>query len=192
MKTRQKILTAATTVFYNKGFHAARMDEIAAKAGVAKGSLYYNFPSKSRLFAATVIEGMENIQSHITQDLNSELPFIDHFHLLVEKLITLYLKHRELTNIAFNELSNGIDQQVLEDIRQVRNSFISFVSDILKKGQGLGYLKALDVRLSARILVGIVDTVCTHDVDAIQPSEIRKIVDTVFTILSTGLLNPEK
>ncbi len=191
MKSRQKILAAATTQFYEKGFHAAKMDAIAQKAGVAKGTLYYNFPSKSSLFAATVIEGMEDIQSRITADLDSDLPFIDHFHLLVEKLITLYLKHRELTNIAFNELSSGIDRQVLEEIRKVRGHFVSFISDMLKKGQALGYLKQLDDELSARILVGIVDTVCSSDLDARHQADPKKMVDTVFSILSTGLLNPE-
>ena len=82
MKSREKILVAATTLFYEKGFHAAKMDEIAQKAGVAKGTLYYNFPSKSRLFAATVVEGMEDIQNRIAAELDSDLPFIDHFHLL--------------------------------------------------------------------------------------------------------------
>ena len=190
MKSREKILTAATTLFYEKGFHAARMDEIAQKAGVAKGTLYYNFPSKSQLFAATVIEGMENIQNKITEDLDSDLPFIDHFRLLIERLIILYLKHSELTHIAFNELSRGIDPQVLDEIRQVRDNFVSFISDVLKKGQALGYLKSLDVHVSARILVGMVDTVCSNDLDARHKADPKKIVDTVFSILSTGLLNP--
>lgn len=184
---RQKIIRAATTVFYRKGFHAARMDEIADEAGVAKGTLYYNFSSKSKLFAATVIDGMEEITRQISDRLESELPFIEHFHLLVESIITLYLKHREFTNIAFNELSAGIDSDVLTEIKESRSRFIGFIAEILRKGQDSGYLKPLDTSLSAIALVGIIDALCNSYQDR-PDTHPGNMIETVFSILSTGLL----
>ena len=71
---RKKILEAAATVFSQKGFHQAKMDEIAKQAGVAKGTLYYNFSGKSKLFAATVTEGMEKIIGQVEKELESDLP----------------------------------------------------------------------------------------------------------------------
>jgi len=56
MTKREKTLIAAGLVFSKKGFYRATMDEIAQEAAVAKGTLYYNFSGKSRLFAATAIE----------------------------------------------------------------------------------------------------------------------------------------
>jgi len=48
--TQQKILDAATQVFSEKGFYGARVDEIAARAGVNKAMLYYYFKNKEKLF----------------------------------------------------------------------------------------------------------------------------------------------
>jgi Transcriptional regulator len=45
-----EILDAALTVFAEKGFSAARMEDIAAKAGVTKGTIYLYFPSKEEVF----------------------------------------------------------------------------------------------------------------------------------------------
>ena len=45
-----EILDAALTVFAEKGFAAARMEDIAAKAGVTKGTIYLYFPSKEEVF----------------------------------------------------------------------------------------------------------------------------------------------
>ncbi len=45
-----EILEAALTVFAEKGFAAARMEDIAAKAGVTKGTIYLYFPSKEEVF----------------------------------------------------------------------------------------------------------------------------------------------
>ena len=52
----QEILEAALAVFADKGFAAARMDEIAARAGVSKGTIYLYFPSKEAVFKALVRE----------------------------------------------------------------------------------------------------------------------------------------
>lgn len=49
-----EVLDAALEVFCEKGFAAARMEDIAAKAGVAKGTLYLYFPSKDDIFKALV------------------------------------------------------------------------------------------------------------------------------------------
>jgi TetR/AcrR family transcriptional regulator, transcriptional repressor for nem operon len=54
--TRQKLLTAAFEEIYRRGFQAASLDTILAKAGVSKGALYHHFPDKSALGQAVVDE----------------------------------------------------------------------------------------------------------------------------------------
>ncbi len=49
-----EILHAALDVFAARGFAAAKLDEVAAKAGVSKGTLYLYFPSKEELFRSVV------------------------------------------------------------------------------------------------------------------------------------------
>lgn len=53
---RKQILDGARRVFFNSGFVAASMGEIAREAGVSKGTLYVYFDSKEALFAALVEE----------------------------------------------------------------------------------------------------------------------------------------
>jgi AcrR family transcriptional regulator len=50
----QELLQAALQLFVEKGFSATRSDEVAALAGVSKGTLYLYFPSKEELFKAVV------------------------------------------------------------------------------------------------------------------------------------------
>ena len=49
-----ELLEAALAVFAEKGFAAARMEDIAARAGAAKGTIYLYFPSKEAVFEALV------------------------------------------------------------------------------------------------------------------------------------------
>jgi AcrR family transcriptional regulator len=50
----QEIIAAALEVFAERGFAATRLEDIAAKAGVTRGTLYLYFPNKEELFKAMV------------------------------------------------------------------------------------------------------------------------------------------
>lgn len=60
----QELLDAALSLFVEKGFAASRSEEVAARAGVAKGTLYRYYPSKEELFKAMV---RENLSVHIAE-----------------------------------------------------------------------------------------------------------------------------
>ena len=54
-RKRRAILAAATEVFLQHGYLGASMDEVAAKAGVSKQTVYKQFENKERLFAEIVL-----------------------------------------------------------------------------------------------------------------------------------------
>lgn len=54
--TRDRIITAASALFYGQGIRAVSMDGVAAKAGITKKTLYYHFRSKDDLIAAYLEE----------------------------------------------------------------------------------------------------------------------------------------
>jgi len=188
---RKKILEAAATVFSQKGFHQARMDEIAKEAGVAKGTLYYNFSGKSKLFAATVTEGMEKIIGQVEKELESDLPFKEHLRKLIRSNLSLYLKYSDLSKIVFNELTSGIDNDVLEEIEKVRLRYIDFIADLLRQGRERGYLKEIDTRLAAVGIVGFLDNLCNYYLKNHEMLDQETLIDIMFSILSSGLLAHE-
>ncbi len=53
-----ELLDAALDLFVEKGFAATRVEEVAARAGVSKGTLFLYFPSKDELFKAVVRENL--------------------------------------------------------------------------------------------------------------------------------------
>jgi len=53
-----ELVAAALACFAERGFAATKLDDIAAKAGVAKGTVYLYFPSKEELFKAVVRESL--------------------------------------------------------------------------------------------------------------------------------------
>ncbi len=67
---RSRILAAAQEVFAEQGFEAARMDDVARRARVSKGTLYNYFDSKEDLLIHAVIASMEEWRDRITATVN--------------------------------------------------------------------------------------------------------------------------
>jgi TetR/AcrR family transcriptional regulator len=66
-----ELLEAALALFVEKGFAATRVEEVAARAGVSKGTLFLYFPSKEDLFKAVVRETISGRFSEWNQELDA-------------------------------------------------------------------------------------------------------------------------
>jgi AcrR family transcriptional regulator len=67
-QTRRRIFEAALSLFREKGFDATTMQEIAQRAGVAKGAAYYYFPGKEAIIQ-TYYEAIQTEQEEICREL---------------------------------------------------------------------------------------------------------------------------
>lgn len=66
-----ELLDAALDLFVEKGFAATRSEEVAARAGVSKGTLFLYFPTKEELFKAVVRENMSGRFSEWQQEFET-------------------------------------------------------------------------------------------------------------------------
>ncbi len=64
--TRQKLFDASMLLIGERGPANVTVDEIAAAAGVSKGTVYYNFGSKSEMIGALLEHGVEMLESRLT------------------------------------------------------------------------------------------------------------------------------
>src|SRR3954451_8905632 len=85
-----EIVQAAMAVFAEKGFAAARLDEIAARAGVSKGALYLYFETKEDLFRAVVEQVISpNVQAVRALIASHPGPIGDLLRLVPERISVL-------------------------------------------------------------------------------------------------------
>jgi AcrR family transcriptional regulator len=73
-RTREAIIVSATELFFAKGFSEVSTDEIAEKAGVAKGTIFHHFDSKVKLALAVFKNFMEQYQKSIPEDIQERSP----------------------------------------------------------------------------------------------------------------------
>jgi AcrR family transcriptional regulator len=61
----QRIIEAAAQLFAERHYHEVRMDDIAAKAGVAKGTIYLHFKDKDTLYQALALDSLKKLGKRI-------------------------------------------------------------------------------------------------------------------------------
>ena len=81
------IIAAALKIFAVKGFAGAKMEAIAAEAGLSKGAVYLYFPTKEDVFRAVVERAVApNVDALGKLALDADLPFADRVRLLLPRL----------------------------------------------------------------------------------------------------------
>ena len=146
---RDQIIDAGISIFSQKGFHATGMDEIARLAGVAKGSLYYNFKSKSDLFAVIVSEGIADLHRQIEEVIDRGNSIQEIMEGLIEANLQACQAYPELVDLIMRDQVSGLDAEAAERIRQAKNQYIHYIASLLEEGMREGILRRGDTTAMA-------------------------------------------
>ncbi|ANE46595.1 hypothetical protein SY83_10275 [Paenibacillus swuensis] len=108
-----QIINAAMQCFAHKGFHATTIQEIADKAGIAKGSLYFYFESKEALLMSSFHYYHEQMVSSILVYVNDRsLSPREKLSLQVEERFRQVLSQRDFIAMLMNEQNMPINEEL--------------------------------------------------------------------------------
>ena len=152
----REICAAALEVFAEKGFAAARLDEIARRAGVSKGTLYLYFKDKEDLFRAVVRDAIAPNVAAIAESIAAmEAPFAD-----IVRMFLAGFAEREarLPLGAVAKMVIGESRNFPELARvwhdEVASKAIGALAAFVQRAQERGEVRAGDPRLYAFSLMG--------------------------------------
>jgi AcrR family transcriptional regulator len=97
---QREILVAAYAVFAERGFEAASMEDIARRAGVAKGTLYLYYPSKEAIYRATLREGLAELMELLRERVAAAKTVREKLRAFIETKLSFAESHREFLRIC--------------------------------------------------------------------------------------------
>jgi AcrR family transcriptional regulator len=182
--TRTKLYEAAVTLIAEKGFSSTTVDEIADRAGVAKGTVYYNFASKTELFEELLRHGVglltASLQRAADETAERGGSRVDALDAMIRAGLLFIDRYPAFTQLYVAELwrTNRAWQSTLMVVRQ---QAVAVVETVLREAVERGELNGeIDVPLTAAALVGMV-LVAALDWQAFQP---ERSIDDVHAALS--------
>ncbi|MEU8121086.1 TetR family transcriptional regulator [Spirillospora sp. NPDC049024] len=184
--TREKLFTAAIELIAESGLAATTVDQIAERAGVAKGTVYYNFGSKAALFSALLEYGVDRLATAL-RDAASGRPPLEALEAVVAAELAYIGEHESFARLLIAETWRaGGDWQ--HAARLIRERAIGVVADVLRDAVAAGDLRPdLDTGTAASAVFGMVLTVAL-DWRALQPGRPLTDVQATLTALLRGRL----
>ncbi|HEY0602793.1 MAG TPA: TetR/AcrR family transcriptional regulator [Herpetosiphonaceae bacterium] len=148
LKERQReeraalILGAAQEVFTERGYYDASIDEIAARAGIAKGTVYLHFASKEDLLVALVEQQIVGFLSFVDQVSGEPLTVRAR---LEQILLNVYTRMQEQRNQVLLELHTrlGLTKSVIEKRENLQTHIaraLERITALLEEGKRAGEL----------------------------------------------------
>lgn len=142
-RTRLAIIDAATEEFATLGLGGARIDAIAARAGINKRMLYYYFGNKDDLFQAVLERSYDSIRSAEKSLHLDELDPATAIRQLVSFTWQYYLDHPEfLTLLNSENLHHGTHLKDTEGIQRTNLPLVDTIERILEQGRKSGAFRA--------------------------------------------------
>ncbi len=187
---RRELLQAARDVFVEKGFGAATVDDIAVKAGVARGTFYLYFPDKRAIFEALVDEFLSRISACVKSiELHPDAPPpVEQLRANIQRVVALSLGEPTIVKLALFD-ATGVDPDLDEKLHGYYEALRALIAESLEIGQSLGMVRDGDRRVMVAIGLGgfkevLVDAVRGH----IEP-DADALTEEIMRFLAGGLLS---
>ncbi len=187
-RTRE-ILAAAREVMERRGVEATTMDEIAAAAGVAKGTIYLYFRSKEELIYAL----MSQVGENMLQDLKA---IVETSHSPREKLLQVLkvlLEYLERERVLFPIYMRDFAQWMLRGgrgrfrrIHELEEEILGHLTHLFAEGIANGDFIAADPRLLTFLLRSLVRGMGFYQMTENRPTAIQEALPVLITFILSG------
>jgi AcrR family transcriptional regulator len=191
-----EVLDAAMELFIEKGFASTRVEDIARRAGLSKGTVYLYFPSKEAVLEGLVRRAIVPIADTALQTLHDYEGDPRIVIGLVLNMLAARLtdpKIIAMPKLIFREVL-GFPELAQMYRREVLDRIIPAVEGLIKRGIEQGYLRQVDPSLTIRSIIGpLMLHVAMAEIFGIMPEgglHLEKLVDNHLSILFDGLSAP--
>ncbi|NUW36097.1 TetR/AcrR family transcriptional regulator [Nonomuraea sp. SMC257] len=185
-RTREALVRAGREAFDEHGYEAVRVDDVCARAGVSHGTFYTYFTSKEVLFrevAAAVVGEM--FTASVVGPAASGDPYAR-----IEAANRLYLRAWSANSrlVRMLEQAAAAEEGLRELLLELREVFVRRGADGLRRLQEQGLADpALDPRLTAIMLGGMVEHFARVWLDLGEPADERAAVDLLTRLWARAI-----
>jgi len=191
-RRRRDAIAAAAAVFAEKGFHAAQMTEIAARAELSRATLYALFEGKDELYAEVVGTTARGVRDGVRARVEEIGDPGERLLGVIDALFACFEASQDLLRIyarATHGISFLIRQELGDESFQVFREFGDWVAEVARAAARAGRIEGLDPRALATALIGAVTLTATRWIEntpELPLSQATQSVRPIFQRLLQG------
>jgi len=194
----KQILACAKRVFAERGFHAANVSHICAAAGIGRGTLYQYFANKHSVLTAILRETLERVRALMEKQAaeNAYPPLskvtrataIAFAAGQLRRVLGVVFEDSDTLRILLRE-AVGLDAQVESLLGEIDAALISLVERDIVRAREAGYLRDLDARAVATMVVGGVEKLALAALRGAGPVDLDALALEATRLHAIGTLS---
>lgn len=181
VSTRERILDAAMELFSAKGFYDTRLDEIAAEASASKGSIYFHFPNKEKLFIALVDQFADLIERRAKEAIAQETKGIRRVQAALEAVLETFSKYRRPAKLLLVQ-AVGLGSVFERKRVEFNDRFVLIIKIYLDEAVADGAIPPVDTAIVSHAWMGAIYNIMIQWVYTGEPTK-ADIMETLLPLL---------
>lgn len=188
-KKSNAIYKAAIKVFAKKGFHKAKITEIAELADVADGTIYTYYKDKNDLFISVFSTLIEEKLKIITREIMSEETAIARLHKFFNLQLDMLVSDKTYSRMLIQEMKqNPLFYTKFPDFKPV-SIYINFLKDLIKQAIDEGSIRKINPHTAAIMIFGSIDFALTEWLLNKNVSDMETLKSEILDIMHNGFKN---
>jgi TetR/AcrR family transcriptional regulator, cholesterol catabolism regulator len=157
IKTKEKMLHIARTLFWKNGYHATSMRDLAREYGCKPANIYNFFSNKEEILYAVLLEEMEQIIEpikHLEEDENTDP--IKQLHIIIESHLKVTLSYRRSAKTLFDVTLDSLTPQKRKEIVSLRDTYDRIIRKVIQRGIDSGLFLGTDAKLASFMIASMI------------------------------------
>ena len=194
----RQILDCAKRVFAERGFHAANVSHICEAAGIGRGTLYQYFANKHAVLTAILRETLERVRS-LMEKQAAETTYPPPERVTRDTAIAVSAQQlRSVLAVVFEDSDTlrillreavGLDAQVEAILGEIDEALIGIVERDIRRALAAGYLRELDARAVATMVVGGIEKLGLAALRSDAPVDLDALAHEAAALHAIGTLS---
>ncbi len=184
-----EILEAARLVFAAKGYGDATVDDIADKAGIAKGTVYLYFPSKREIFVELIRKGFLDLHSRTVKNMDAAETTADKLRAFISTRMDFSDSSREFFQLYYSEYSNllATPSKLSPEFQDLYDQQAKLMEETLARGVRRGEVKKMNTAAIARLVYDTTRGAIAQRILGWSRRDAKEDADLVFEVLWRGI-----
>jgi AcrR family transcriptional regulator len=179
---QKAILQAASRAFSSREYHEVRTDDIAAGAGIGKGTIYRYFSTKEDLYFATIVQGFEELHECLTRLVESEPSPNRRLERIAREILRYFWHHRSFYALLYRNEQRFRGEE--RRLKKNRERLVGLVRSAIEDGIRTGQFRAADSKTSAEMFLGMLRAV---NIFRGETDRMEDLADSLMEVFVNGI-----
>ena len=181
-KRRERILDAAFSVFSQRGYRQAGVDEVGRQAETSKGGVYFHFPTKEALFLELLRTTADRLVGKVERSMELYEDPIERADTALRTVLGVFAGHRTMARLFLID-AVGAGSQFQAELQRLHERFAAIISEQLDEAIAVGTIEPVDTDLVGMAWFGALNEVVMRWLMSGQSTRLEDSYPTLRAIL---------